>query len=104
MRLRLYDQEGNDITNSSEVYLVADNGDISTRATIKTPTAGDGDEDRTKYIEVRSNYYYVFKFPLEKLSRSSDGTYTITAVMKNAKLEDSTKRITVGKRTLFELQ
>lgn len=93
IRLNFYDQNGNDITDSTDVYLVGDDGDASTKA-----------EHAGGSIQVRSNYAYIYKFPMKYLQHSADGTYTITTVIKNASDAESTKQITIGKRTLFELK
>ena len=93
IRLNFYDQNGNDITDSTDVYLVGDDGDASTKA-----------EHADGSIQVRSNYAYIYKFPMKYLQHSADGTYTITTVIKNASDAESIKQITIGKRTLFELK
>lgn len=94
LQLRIYDMDDNDITSSTKVYLIGEDGKESTLA----------DKDTDGNVIVRSNYSYIYKFPMKLLQNSSDGVYTIKTKITNAKGKFSIKYITIGKRTLFELR
>lgn len=55
-------------------------------------------------LVVRSNYDYVYKFPMTYLNDSSDGMYKIMLELTNARGVSTKRYITIGKRTLFMLE
>ena len=53
-------------------------------------------------LQLKSGHHYVFEFPLSKLN-NNDGVYTYTFTVTNAEDISTTKEITMGARTLFNV-
>lgn len=91
LRVKVFNQDGGKATD----VVIKEISDSGTEGSTMTYGA-DG------YIKMRSGHHYVFKFPLVRLN-GSDGIYTYSMDIINAEDVQSTKKITMGARTLFNI-